>query len=231
VVFYLKQGFIFMYIKAIVLGLILLTSAQHPLLSANDQVTDSIEQESELFTVKDVKRTSDLDNDRYFFAVRLNNGHSFEVSATLEDVLNEKIYSGQYFQLVSEDFVAEDPGRSAFVYKSTDGTTELKGIFRSIRSHWHPSGSEKIVTITKKDGYRNMGNSYNLVYFSDGSRVNNRSMYLEGSQIGDEYFQLKPPERNRTYVDMVEPRLLVGKKDGRVIRGYTDSERFITKNW
>ena len=200
--------------------------------SSSEQNQQLLEQPPvEQYFVETVKRYSDLDKNEYSFMVTLNNGHSFAVPATLEEVLSGKFYNKQPYELVSEEFVPIKPGFSNFNYRSLDGTSELKGEFKSLNSHWKPSGSEKIVTITRMQNYRVMGRGYYLVYFSDESTIDSSTVY-RNSKVGDEFFQVQPPIALKGYAGVThEPKGLVGVKDGRLIESFYAKDQLIQKTW
>ena len=175
------------------------------------------------FYVKSVTRVVDLDKQYYAFKILLDNGHSFEVIALLSDLLDENVYGGMPWSLVSETFDEENPGFSLFVYDSADGTSmRMQNHFPSIDSRWIPSPSQPIVELKDKWTWRSgMSNINWSIRFSDGSGANvGYDNYTSGVfNLGDKFFK-------------VGPHLLVNIQTGRVVNMQNPSEeRYIPITW
>lgn len=190
----------------------------------NSSFTEN-ESSSTFASVQSVSRFSDLDNNVYFFNVVLDNKHTFKLEVSLEELLNQSIYVNQPYQVISEEFDPFEPGLSNFVYSSLDTQIELRGKFPSINFHWSPQGSEEIITVTKKNGYRAMGYNYSMVYFSDGYSMNEYDTF-NNTEEGDQFFKVQPFEDSVNN----KPIILVSLKEGRVIEN-RKTQRFIPINW
>lgn len=190
----------------------------------NSAITD--EQSANVVLVEKVSRYSDLDNNIYHFKVTLDNQQTFEVPASMDDLLGEKINVGMPFQLKGEEFLPEMPGFSTFTYSSLDGTIQLIGSFPSIQSHWTPSESQESVVVTRKWSQRSgMSNITFWVGFSDDSSRGvtyadySSDLYKEGNK----YYKIPPPEGEKADI-------LVEVATGRIIHG-ADHSRFTKVTW
>jgi hypothetical protein len=143
--------------------------------------------------VSQVSRHSDLDKNEFFFNVTLKNGQTFQLPASLEELQSKKIDIGMPFEFVGEEFVTASPGRSTFTYRNAEKNIQLQNEFNSISSHWHPDGSQPVITLTEKFAVRGgMSNfSYNI-RFSDGSGWGVPYQYFSGLFTkGDSFFKVR----------------------------------------
>lgn len=189
------------------------------LLLANEPSLEG--QPADSFFVEKVNRYSDLDNNEYYFKIVLDNKQTFEVVASLEDLLTNKIYEGMPFQFIEEEFVPREPWLSTFTYLSMDGTIQLQNKFDSIHSHWHPDESVEIIELEKKWAWRSgMSNVNYSIRFSDGAIWGlSYQQYNSGVfNVGDRFFRVQPHA------------VLVNVADGKVITRDNYS-RFVPVNW
>lgn len=177
---------------------------------------------SDIVTVKSVKRFSDLDQEKYYFEVVLNNEQTFQVPVSLDDLVQNKISVGMHFQLTEEKYVSTKPGLSTFTYTSLDGSIQLINDFDSINSHWVPTDFDQMIELTQKWVWRSgMSNINYSVKFSDGTGWNvGADVYNSGIfNLSDKFFK-------------VQPNFLVNKADGRVIdTANRFSSKFIKVTW
>lgn len=174
---------------------------------------DQVEKLSELdkfnlVYVDQVKKYSDLDKNEFYFEIVLDNQQAFKVDASLEDLLNNKIYIGMPFRFLGEEFDRNEPGLSTFAYASLVGDNiQLSKNFDSKNSFWHPDESLATIELSEKWVWRSgMSNINYSIRFSDGWGSNvGAELYNKGIfNQGDKFFN-------------VSSYFLVNATNGRVI--------------
>lgn len=186
-----------------------------------------------VFTVIESKRVSDLENDNFYFQIKLNNNQIWNVKATLQDLVEMRVSVGTPFDLVEENFIPDNPGYSTFKYQTDDQVFQVEGVAESVNSTWKPDPMENPVIEVQSITWRGrtVGLSFYEVKFSDNSIERVYAWYWIGKMIseGDLFFKIGD---NRKLVN-VKTGLMIAKVGGNPGNFFSDQSaiRQIPIHW
>jgi len=176
-----------MKIKILILIFIFSLKSVYSEIINNESMTD-------VATIIESKRYSDLDTNEFHFEIKLNNGQIYKVLASLQDLIDKKLDVDTQLSLIEETFLPDQPGYSHVNYETLDGNFKIEGTAPSIHSHWQPDPIKNPVIEIQAINYVRFGMSnfrYDIKFSDDTWRSIHYLVYpRDVFKTGDQFFKI-----------------------------------------